>query len=136
MQRAWVNGVYIAYFLLYVVAVALIVSDFVSAAAAIVLATIGSHYAIATYVVFADTPTTAYEERYGKLPVRAAVLCLVDTVAGVTTVVLSSLALAGDDGKGITDPAAVAVALATATNVYCVYVHTYSARKGDPVFLN
>jgi len=118
-MRPWVGSVYVLYFVLYAVAAALIADENAAAAAWVVLGTTVSHYGLAAYIAWQDTPRVAFEERYGALTGRAYVLAILDNGASV-----GAAGFAVSVFWGANDWAAgVAVGLAVAVNMYCLYVH-------------
>ncbi|WP_341246903.1 hypothetical protein [Nereida ignava] len=120
MKRPWVGSVYVLYFVLYAVAVALVADGNASAAAGVVLGATVSHYGLAAYIAWHDTARAAFEERYGTQMSR--VLAILDNGAAV-----GAAGFAASVFFGANDWAAgAAIGLAVAVNMCCLYVHCAS----------
>lgn len=125
MQRPWLGSVYVLYFIVYATATALVADGDTDTAAWLVLATIVSHYALASYVAWKDTAGSAFAERYGGWAARNMALAVLDNGASVTAAGFAVWVLhKADDAATI---AYVSIGLAVAVNVFCVYTHCGSA---------
>ena len=121
MRHPWLGSVYVLYFVVYATATALVVDGDTDTAAWLVLATILSHYALASYVAWKDTAGSAFAERYGGRSARHVALAVLDNGASGTAAGFAVWVLHGTDDA--TTIAGVSVGLAAAVNVFCVYTH-------------